>query len=119
MSAARRTVLALSVAFTFLVLGVGQASATCRDDYQFAPDKQKHFAGSALISGFVAQTTDSKWAGFFASAAIGAAIEISDSKRDKCGSWQDFAFDLLGNLSGLAGQHLLIGPNRIVFRKEF
>jgi len=111
--------MALSVASTFLVLGVSQASATCRDDYKFAPDKQKHFVGSGVISGVVAQATDSKTAGFFASAIVGAAIEISDSKRDKCGSWQDFAFDLLGNLAGLGTQHLFIGPNRIIWKKEW
>lgn len=95
------------------------ANATCQDDYKFRRDKQEHFLGSGVISGVVTEVTDSKLAGFISSAAVGAAIEISDSKRDKCGSWQDFAYDLLGNLVGLAGQHVFIGPNRIWFRKEF
>ena len=117
MSGAERTFLAISVALTFLACGVAQA--TCQDDMQFRRDKQQHFVGSGVISGVVAHATDSKTAGFVASAIVGAAIEISDSKRDKCGSWQDFAFDLLGNLAGLGTQHLFIGPNRIVWKKEF
>jgi uncharacterized protein YfiM (DUF2279 family) len=95
------------------------ANATCKDDMQFRRDKQMHFVGSGVISGVVAHATDSKAAGFVTSAVVGAAIEISDSKRDKCGSWQDFAFDLLGNLAGLGTHHIFVGPNRIVFRKEF
>ncbi len=117
MSRAERTFLAISVALTFLACGVAQA--TCKDDMQFRRDKQMHFVGSGVISGVVAHATDSKTAGFVTSAVVGAAIEISDSKRDKCGSWQDFAFDLLGNLAGLGAHHIFVGPNRIVFRKEF
>jgi len=117
MSGAERTFLAISVAMTFLACGVAQA--TCKDDMQFRRDKQEHFLGSGVISGVVAHATDSKTAGFVTSAVVGAAIEISDSKRDKCGSWQDFAYDLLGNLAGLGTHHVFIGPNRIWFRKEF
>ena len=95
------------------------AEATCQDDFKFRQDKQKHFAGSGVISGTVAHVTDSNTAGFLTSAAIGAAIEISDSKRDKCGSWQDFAYDLAGAALGLATNHWFIGPNRIIFKKEW
>lgn len=117
MTGPERTFLAISVALTFLACGVAQAK--CKDDLQFHRDKQLHFVGSGVISGTVTHVTDSKLAGFIASAAVGAAIEIRDGNLDKCGSWEDFAFDLLGNLAGLGSHHIFISPNRIWFKKEF
>lgn len=118
MTRAERTFLALSVALTFLACGVAQA--TCKDDMQFRRDKQQHFYQSALGSAAVATVTDSKWIAFGLVAAYGGYVELRDSKHEGwCGSWQDFAYDLLGNLAGLGTQHVFIGPNRIVWKKEF
>lgn len=118
MSGAERTFLALSVAMTFLACGVAQA--TCQDDYKFRKDKREHFTGSALASSAIATATDNKLLAFGVVAAYGGYIELRDSKHEGwCGSWQDFAYDLLGNLVGLGTQHIFIGPNRIWFKKEF
>jgi putative lipoprotein len=103
-----------------LMFGTPPAHASCPDDLVFRADKQKHFAGSVLMAGAGATATGNMLAGFLASAAVGAGIELNDSKHPgKCGSWQDFAYDLAGSLVGVAGQHWLIGPNRIFFHKEF
>lgn len=95
------------------------AHATCKDNYQFAPDKQKHFVGSIAMASAATAATKSGWAGFAISTAIGGAYEIADSKRDKCGSWQDFAYDLIGSALGASGTHILIGPRFIGWRQEF
>jgi len=103
-----------------LMFGTPPAHASCPDDLVFRADKQKHFAGSVAMAGAGAAATGNKLAGFLASAAVGAGIELHDSKHPgKCGSWQDFAYDLAGSLVGVAGYHWLISPNRIFFHKEF
>lgn len=108
---------------TILLLSftISSHAGTCKDNWSFAPDKQKHFAGSALIALTTTAVTKDPWIGFGASTAVGVVKELQDVQSSMhCASWKDLGYDTLGALSGAwLGNQLFISPNKIIYFKEF
>jgi len=91
-------------------------------DRLFSGDKFAHFGGGAVVSGLVANYTDSATAGVLAGCGVSAAGELIDAARygwhSKHSSAKDFAAGCLGAVTG-AFISVHIAPNRIVWSRQF
>lgn len=115
MSRAERTFLAISVAMTFLACGVAQA-----DDWT-GKDKAGHAQAGALIGGIAAAAAQSPTVGCLMAAGAGLAKEAYDAQHpDKhTASYKDATVTAAFGCLAAKFTSLVVGPNRIVFRKEF
>ena len=83
-------------------LGVGAAAALFRDQ----PDKLKHAAATAVVSGVVSEATGKWWAGVGAAIVVGVAKELADGSRLNPHGTRDFRLngdlgaDLIGAVTG-------------------
>jgi len=101
---------------------VAKAKAAHGGDSWTGADKRSHFLGGLVISGVVANYTDSATAGLLSACGISAAGELVDAARNgwnsRHASAKDFAAGCLGGVAaGFAGVY--IAPNRIVWSREF
>jgi hypothetical protein len=101
---------------------VAKAKATHGNDSWTGVDKRSHFLGGLVISGVVANYTDSATAGLLSACGISAAGELVDAARNGWNSHhasaKDFAAGCLGGVAaGFAGVY--IAPNRIVWSRQF
>ena len=101
---------------------VAKAKATHGHDSWTGADKRAHFLGGLVISGVVANYTDSATAGLLSACGMSAAGELIDAAkngwRSKHVSAKDFAAGCLGGVTaGFAGVYL--APHRIVWTREF
>lgn len=115
MSRAERTFLAISVAMTFLACGVAQA-----DDWT-GKDKAGHAQAGALIGGIAAAAAQSPTVGCLMAVGAGIAKEAYDTQHpDKhTASYKDATVTAAFGCLAAKFSSLVVGPNRIVFRKEF
>ncbi len=115
MTRAERTFLAISVAMTFLACGVAQA-----DDW-IGKDKAGHAQAGALIGGIAAAASQSPTVGFLFAVGAGIAKGAYDSQHpDKhTASGKDATVTAAFGCLAAKFTSLVVGPNRIVFRKEF
>jgi hypothetical protein len=101
---------------------VAKAKAAHGNDSWTGADTRSHFLGGLVISGLVANYTDSATAGLLSACGISAAGELVDAARNgwnsRHASAKDFAAGCLGGVAaGFAGVY--IAPNRIVWSREF
>jgi len=101
------------------------ASANAKTTYTdswVSGDKLAHFAGGAVISGLVANYTDSATAGLLSGCGVAAAGELIDAARygwySKHASAKDFAAGCLGAVTG-AFIGVQMAPNRITWSTRF
>ena len=115
MSRAERTFLAISVAMTFLACGVAQA-----DDWT-GKDKAQHAQAGALIGGIAAAAAQSPTVGCLMAVGAGIAKEAYDTQHpDKhTASYKDATVTAAFGCLAAKFSSLVVGPNRIVFKKEF
>lgn len=85
-------------------------------------DKLAHFTGGAVVSGLVANHTDSATAGLLSGCGVAAAGELIDAARygwhSKHASAKDFAAGCLGAVSA-AFIGVQVAPNRITWSTRF
>lgn len=94
-------------------------SYACKDTWDFQTDKQKHFAGSVVLSAAGTVYFQDPWKGFYFSTAVGVVKELHDFKVG-CPSFKDLGYDILGSAVGAyLGQNLFVSPTKIVYFKEF
>ena len=95
----------------------------CVDNWNFAQDKQKHFAGSVAMAALANGITDDPWKAFGISVAIGAGKEIYDINHHGCASYKDLGYDIMGSALGAYVGYKIkdwyFAPNRVVYFKEF
>jgi len=101
---------------------VDEANAAHGNDSWTGVDKRSHFLGGLVISGAVANYTDSATAGLLTACGVSAAGELYDAAK---GGWnshhvsaKDFAAGCLGGVTG-AFAGVYIAPNRIVWTRQF
>jgi len=101
---------------------VESAKARAGEDSWTGADKRSHFAGGLLVSGLVANYTDSATVGLLGGCAVAATGELLDAAHhgwhSKHVSAKDFAAGCLGAVAG-AFASVQISPNRIVWSKQF
>lgn len=115
MNGAERTFLAISVAMTFLACGVAQA-----DDWT-GKDKAQHAQAGALIGGIAAAAAQSPTVGCLMAVGAGIAKEAYDTQHPEkhTASYKDATVTAAFGCLAAKFTSLVIGPNRIWFRKEF
>ena len=114
MTRAKRTFLAISVAMTFLACGVAQA-----DDWT-GKDKAQHAQAGALIGGIAAAASQSPTVGCLMAVGAGIAKEAYDSQHTgHTASGKDATVTAAFGCLAAKFASLVVGPNRIWFRKEF
>jgi uncharacterized protein YfiM (DUF2279 family) len=95
------------------------ASFSAQADEWHGRDKQLHAIGGAIVAGSVHQLTDSRWAGFAASLAVGIGKELVDMRMPgHTPSLKDAVVTAMGGSLVLV-PGLSIGPGWISYRKEF
>ena len=102
-------------------VAASEAKRTTSDSWT-SGDKLAHFTGGAVVSGLVANYTDSATSGLLSGCGVAAAGELIDAARfgwhSKHASAKDFAAGCLGALTGaLIGVE--IAPNRITWSARF
>ena len=101
---------------------VDSANAKAATDSWTGSDKRGHFVGGLLVSGLVAEYTDSATVGLLSGCGVSAAGELLDAAHhgwtSKHTSAKDFAVGCLGAVAG-AFASVQISPNRIVWSKQF
>ena len=100
------------------------AASAAQDDMQFRQDKQIHFGGSIGLGAIANLITESPWKAFAGCSAVGGVIELLPKVTGHgVASKQDFAYDVagcaFGAFIGFKVKGLFIGPDRIIFKKEF
>ena len=101
---------------------VASSRAKAADDSWTSRDKLSHFTGGVVVSGLVANYTDSATAGLLIGCGISAAGVLFDAARygwhSKHSSAKDFAAGCLGAFSGgLIG--VQVAPGRITWSARF
>ncbi len=92
----------------------------CSDSISFAPDKQKHFVGSAGIGLLSEVYFEDKASAFVTTLSIGLTKEIYDKVSGKgCASGYDMLYNAIGAGVGIYTGSWFITPNKIVYFKEF
>ena len=101
---------------------VASAKAKAANDSWTSGDKRAHFAGGLIVSGVVANYTDSATVGLLSGCGVAAGGELIDAAlqgwHSKHASAKDFVFGCLGGVAG-AFASVQVAPNRIVWNKQF
>jgi uncharacterized protein YfiM (DUF2279 family) len=101
---------------------VASAKSKEVNDSWTSGDKRAHFLGATVLSGLVANYTDSATVGLLSGCALGFGGELIDAAKSgwhsKHVSAKDAAAGCLGGVAG-AFAGVYIAPNRIVWSKEF
>jgi uncharacterized protein YfiM (DUF2279 family) len=101
---------------------VDSANAKAANDSWTGSDKRGHFVGGMLVSGLVANYTDSATVGLLSGCSVAFAGELLDAAHhgwnSKHTSAKDAVVGCLGAASG-AFVSVQISPNRIVWSKQF
>jgi len=101
---------------------VAKAKATHGNDSWTGADKRSHFLGGLVISGVVANVTDSATAGVLSACGTAAVGELIDAAHNGWNSRhvsaKDFAAGCLGGVTA-AFAGVYIAPHRIVWSREF
>jgi uncharacterized protein YfiM (DUF2279 family) len=101
---------------------VDSANAKAANDSWTGADKRGHFLGGLLVSGLVANYTDSATVGLISGCAVTTTGELIDAAHHGWHSKHTSAKDaLVGCLGAVAGAFasVQISPNRIVWSEQF
>jgi len=112
----RKTLAALALAL-LAALPSHALNRSCHgDSLRWAGDKRAHLEYSVAIGAASRAVISDPWAAFGVSLLPGLYRE---AYRGECFSWQDMAYNALGSAVGVATEHWIIGPDRVVFHVEF
>ena len=101
------------------LFALASKSFACKDNFEFAQDKQKHLAANVLMASSVTGLTQDPWKGFIFATSVSVVKELHDFKSG-CPSWHDMAYNLIGaGVGTYLGSNLFISPNKVVYFKEF
>lgn len=90
----------------------------CKDNFEFAKDKQQHFAVSAALGSAARTLTDDLYKGFAIGITPGIAKEVYDI-RNGCVSGYDLFWDSVGVIAGFYGTGIVIKHNFIGYTTPF
>lgn len=105
--------------FVLIALMICTSAHACKDNMQFAPDKQKHLAVSAAIGAISRTMIEDNKTAFVVALVPGIAKELHDMSGNGCASISDMAYNAIGAAIGVASVNWVIRHDFIGYRMEF
>lgn len=107
----------LTLACTLSSAGIKVNSVCKGDSLQFQGDKQVHLGYSAGIGAATRTFIRDPWAAFGVAILPGLYREAFNS--NSCFSNEDMVYNIVGAALGVASDHWIIGPGKVVFHTEW